>query len=182
MIAYKGFAPGLKCRGYQFVMGKNVTEKANCGANGFHCAEDPLDCLTYYPNLNNAEYYIVDAAGDIDEDAIDSKISCTEMTILQKLSNIDLFLHGLAFMVDHPLREWSSHVSKDKARAESGYAVVRGIDPIACGKTGDILSFVKEDVISGEIKKISIAEVDGIVIMPDTWYDVDFQERQVGLL
>lgn len=30
MIAYKGFAPGLVCRGYQFVMGKNVTEQANC--------------------------------------------------------------------------------------------------------------------------------------------------------
>lgn len=30
MIAYKGFRPGLICRGYQFVMGLNTTEKANC--------------------------------------------------------------------------------------------------------------------------------------------------------
>ena len=43
MIAYKGFLPGLICRGYQFRMGLNVTEKANCAHNGFHCAEDPLD-------------------------------------------------------------------------------------------------------------------------------------------
>ena len=43
MIAYKGFYPGLICRDYQFVMGLNVTEKANCKANGFHCAENPLD-------------------------------------------------------------------------------------------------------------------------------------------
>lgn len=168
MLAYKGFDPGLKCRGYQFVMGKNITDKANCGANGFHCAENPLDCLTYYPDLSSAEYYIVDAAGDIDEDSNDSKISCTELTVLKKLSKIDFFLHGLVFMVDHPLREWSRHVNKDKARAQWGYAVVRGIDPIACGGLGDILSFVKEDVISGEITKISIAEVDGIDILPDT--------------
>ena len=47
MIAYKGFRPGLICRGYQFVMGLNTTEKANCRENGFHCAEDPLDCLSY---------------------------------------------------------------------------------------------------------------------------------------
>ena len=35
MIAYKGFRPGLICRGYQFVMGLNTTEKANCRENGF---------------------------------------------------------------------------------------------------------------------------------------------------
>ena len=45
MIACKAFNPGLVCLGYQFVMGKNVTDKANCRQNGFHCAEDPLDCV-----------------------------------------------------------------------------------------------------------------------------------------
>lgn len=55
MIAYKGFLPGLICRGYQFRMGLNVTEKANCAHNGFHCAEDPLDCLRYYGDINHAE-------------------------------------------------------------------------------------------------------------------------------
>ena len=55
MIAYKGFRPGLICRGYQFVMGLNTTEKANCRENGFHCAEDPLDCLSYYSSLEHSE-------------------------------------------------------------------------------------------------------------------------------
>lgn len=30
MIAYKGFQPGLVCRGYRFVMGLNTTAEANC--------------------------------------------------------------------------------------------------------------------------------------------------------
>ena len=81
MIAYKGFRPGLICRGYQFVMGLNTTEKANCRENGFHCAEDPLDCLSYYSSLEHSEYYIVNAGGDIDEDEHDSKIACTELTV-----------------------------------------------------------------------------------------------------
>lgn len=51
MYAYKGFEPDLSCRGYRFVMGKNVTPEANCASNGFHCAEDPLDCLTYYSDI-----------------------------------------------------------------------------------------------------------------------------------
>ena len=42
MEAYKAFDIGLKCRGYQFVAGLNVTDQANCVRNGFHCAENPL--------------------------------------------------------------------------------------------------------------------------------------------
>ena len=102
MIAYKGFRPGLICRGYQFVMGLNTTEKANCRENGFHCAEDPLDCLSYYSSLEHSEYYIVNAGGDIDEDEHDSKIACTELTVIKRLTKEELFLHGLAYMVDHP--------------------------------------------------------------------------------
>ena len=77
MIAYKGFRPGMICIGYQFQMGLNVTEKANCRQNGFHCAEDPLDCLSYYGDVDHSEYYIVNAGGDIDEDEVDSKKNCS---------------------------------------------------------------------------------------------------------
>lgn len=131
MIAYKGFRPGLICRGYQFVMGLNTTEKANCRENGFHCAEDPLDCLSYYSSLEHSEYYIVNAGGDIDEDEHDSKIACTELTVIKRLTKEELFLHGLAYMVDHPRRVWSSHVAANRAMANCGYAVVRGKDPVA---------------------------------------------------
>ena len=46
MIAYKGFNKGLVCRGYQFSNGENITDEANCAKNGFHSAENPLDCIT----------------------------------------------------------------------------------------------------------------------------------------
>lgn len=59
MIAYKGFHPGLVCRDYQFQMGLNVTAEANCAENGFHCAENPLDCLNYYSDIRQSEYYLV---------------------------------------------------------------------------------------------------------------------------
>ena len=80
MLAYKGFHQGLICLDYQFSMGLNVTEKANCRANGFHCAANPFDCLSHYPDTAHSEYYLVNAGGDMDEDNIDSKISCTELT------------------------------------------------------------------------------------------------------
>ena len=180
MIAYKGFYPGLICRGYQFVMGLNVTEQANCAANGFHCAEDPLDCLTYYSNMEQSEYYLVDAGGDVDEDERDSKIACTELTIIKKLKREEFFLHALAYMVDHPGREWNHHVKKDQSRAQYGFAVVRGADPIASGKKGDILAFAKEAPDTNKIIQVAMVRVDGKQIKPNQWYDTNLTERKVA--
>lgn len=177
MIAYKAFERGLICRGYQFVLGKNITKHANCAENGFHCAEDPLDCLFYYPNMKRSVYCIVNAGGDLDEDNIDSKVSCTELTILKQLNKKEFFLHALAYMADHPTRAWSRTVKKDYASTAGGYAVVRGADPIACGTKGDILAFAKEDRQTGRVIQIALTEVDGKRIRPNVWYDIDLQER-----
>ena len=180
MIAYKGFRPGLICRGYQFVMGLNTTEKANCRENGFHCAEDPLDCLSYYSSLEHSEYYIVNAGGDIDEDEHDSKIACTELTVIKRLTKEELFLHGLAYMVDHPRRVWSSHVAANRAMANCGYAVVRGKDPVATGRLGDILAFAKEAPDSESIVQVAVGRIDGVTLLPDVWYGVDLTKRMVN--
>lgn len=179
MIAYKAFNLGLVCLDYQFVMGLNVTEKANCQANGFHCAENPLDCLTYYSNMKNSIYCIVDANGDIDEDGRDSKIACTELTIIKKLTREEFFLHGLAYIADHPLQKWNSHVQKDQARTTNGYAVVRGADPVACGELGDILAFAKENPTNKQIVQVALSRVDGEKVLPGVWYGVDLTERKV---
>ena len=117
MIAYKGFRPGMICIDYQFQMGLNVTDKANCRQNGFHCAENPLDCLNYYGDIDHSEYYIVNAGGDIDEDEVDSKISCTELTVLKRLTKEELLLHGLAFMADHLNARLYLHLFKENIDA-----------------------------------------------------------------
>ena len=178
MIAYKGFEPGLVCRGYQFQMGKKVTDQANCKENGFHCAENPLDCLNHYGNMDKSEYYVVNAGGDLDEDDIDSKISCTELTILKKLTREEFFLHCLAYMVNRPAREWCSLVRRDQGEAQNGYAVVRGRDPAARGGLGDILAFAKEDAAGKRVEQIALARVDGEKVLPNTWYGVDLLERR----
>jgi len=180
MIAYKAFETGLICRGYQFVMGLNITEEANCVRNGFHSAENPLDCLSYYPNMDKSEYCVVDARGDINEDGRDSKIASTELFIIKKLSREEFFLHALAYMYDHPLLAWSDHVKKERAKAHNGYAVVRGLDPIAQGEAGDILAFAKEDANSRTISQIALSRVDGKKILPGVWYGADLTERQAG--
>ena len=178
MYAYKGFEPNLSCRGHQFVMGVNFTPKANCASSGFHCAEDPLDCLTYYSDMSRAVYCLVQPGGDIDEDDQDSKIACTELTILRRLTKKDFFIHALAYMVDHPNRRVNGRVQREHGTGNYGYVVVRGKEPTACGKLGDVLAFAKERHEDGTICQIAVAEVDGEKILPDVWYDIDFVKRE----
>ena len=174
----KGFEPDLSCRGYRFVMGKNVTPEANCASNGFHCAEDPLDCLSYYGDMNRSIYCLVQPGGDIDEDDRDSKIACTELTILRRLTRKEFFLHALAYMVDHPGRKVSDKVQREHSTSRNGYAIVRGKTPAACGKLGDILAFARERRETEVICQIAVVEVDGEKILPDVWYDIDFVKRE----
>lgn len=178
MLAYKGFDKGLICRDYQFNPGLNVTEKANCAKNGFHCAENPLDCFNYYPNIKNSEYYIVDAGGDIDEDERDSKISCTHLTILKRLTLKDLLLHSLAYINDHPFRANSSQVEREIGKSRNGYVIVRGKDPVASGEKGDYLCLAKEEPNSKKIIQIALVKVDGKRIMPNRLYNVNLEESE----
>ncbi len=113
----------------------------------------------------------------MDEDDIDSKIACTELTILKQITKKEFFLHALAYMADHPLRPWHTSVKKDRAAASGGFAIARGADPVACGAKGDILAFAKEDGKTGRVIRIALTVVDGRQIRPGIWYDTDFNER-----
>lgn len=178
MLAFKGFNRDLTCRGFQFKENEvNKTDVANCRENGFHCAENPLDCLSYYNNWENSVYYEVDAAGDLDEDALDSKISCTEMKLLRKLSIEDLLFQGIVYMVKYPKRKWNEYVKTEEGKAQNGLAVVRGKAPRACGTIGSHLAILKELPNSPGISEVALFTIDGKQYKPDTWYDVYCTEQ-----
>lgn len=58
--------------------------------------------------------------------------------------------------------------------------VVRGADPVASGKKGDILAFAKEAPAGDKIVQIALVRVDGRKIKPNTWYDINLKERKVA--
>src|SRR5699024_8811531 len=90
ILGVKAFTPRLtavKGKGeYQYKTGKNVTEKAKCANTGFHLCEDPLDCLSYYDWDGENQFWAVAAGGDIDEDGTGTRISCTELTLIRRLT------------------------------------------------------------------------------------------------
>lgn len=174
-LAYKAFAPGLVCRGVAFkgIGEVNVTDAANCARNGWHCAEDPADCLRYYPDFKDSVYTIVDVGGDVDEDAVDSKISCTELTILRVLEPTDYLLHILMYMAKHPKKVCYADKG-NRAEAKNGYVVVRGKCPYAKGREGDLLAMAREE--DGEIVQIAVYRA-GEDVPADVYVDIDGQEE-----
>lgn len=50
MKAYKGFNRELRCKGFQYEVGKEYEEpEAELCKCGFHACENPLDVFCYYP-------------------------------------------------------------------------------------------------------------------------------------
>lgn len=180
MIVYKAFEKGLTCRGYQFQPGMNETGKANCAQNGFHAAENPIDCFTYY-NISQSSthtYYLCDAGGDIDEDGHDSKISCTRLELIRELSLEEMAAAALVYIMCNPTREFVLREGKltcardAAAMTQPGIAIVRGRSPKACGCEGAILGLAKESV-DGTVEKIRLYIVDNILTMENAWYGME---------
>lgn len=176
VIAYKAFDKDLSCTSggnrFQYQLHVwNEEPKANCGKNGFHCAENPLDCFSYYPDWKKAVYYMVLADGDLDEDGRDSKISCTRMKLIKPLSLPEWIAHSLKYVVLHPLRPNHHLIWPDQKVVSKDFAIVRGKNPMAQGKIGDILGLLKEDRDSPEIIEAGLHIVYGKMILPDVWYD-----------
>ncbi|MBQ8357071.1 MAG: hypothetical protein IJX39_04610 [Clostridia bacterium] len=174
-LAYKAFEPGFVCRGVAFkpIGEKNVTPEANCVKNGWHCAEDPADCLRYYPDFRGSVYCIVEIGGDVDEDAVDSKIACTELTIKRVLEPADYLLHILLYMAKNPGKVCFADKG-NRAEARSGYVVVRGQRPYAKGKEGDLLAMAREE--NGEIVQIAVYRA-GMDVPADVYVDIDGNEE-----
>ena len=82
IIAYKGFDKNLKCRDYQYVVGKTFEHDGAVKAckSGFHTCEYPLDVFSYYPP-SSSRFAVVKMHGETSKDSDDTKIASAKITI-----------------------------------------------------------------------------------------------------
>src|ERR1043166_7957524 len=82
VVTYKGFDKDLKCRGFQFEVGKTYEQDGKIIAceNGFHACEHPLNVLRYY-QANNSRYARVTQSGELARHTDDTKIASAKITI-----------------------------------------------------------------------------------------------------
>lgn len=150
IYVYKATAPGMKARlgnGKDHPkMGLNVTKEANCAKNGWHCAENPLDCLSYFSWDGKNEFYLCVADGDIHESGNASVISCTELTVLKRLDLTEFVAEAVKFIIRHPKRPLNSRISEiGDFKKTDFFGIVCGSNPSASGEDGVVLAFVKKD-------------------------------------
>ena len=116
---FKGFDKDLKCRDYQYEVGKDFEEKGEIKAcsNGFHFCENPFDVFGYYPPFTekgSSRYCIVEGGGNIDRDADDSKVACSKLHISAEIGLKGIIKAGVKFILDKV--NW-----KDNKESNTGY-------------------------------------------------------------
>lgn len=178
MRAYKGFTKDLISRlgdgkeeTCHFVPGETKeVEASKTFSCGFHCCENPFECLRYYQFNGENRFFVVEAGGDIDEDE-DERIACTRITLVEELTSLQFAVEGMLYMITHPARQsWEqtrSGVRVAKGRAEAygknHIAIARGEHPIVSGVEGSILGLIREQdgVITGVKLFVATAEQAG---------------------
>ena len=75
IIAYKGFDKSLKCRGFQYEVGKEYEMDGDikCCKRGFHACESPLEVFDHYDMLNS-RFAEVEQSGEIDKEENTTKV------------------------------------------------------------------------------------------------------------
>lgn len=181
--AYKMFNKDLTCtlgKGiFQYTPGEWIEEpEANCVKNGFHCAKNPLDCLNYYPSWDNSQCWIVEIGGDIDEDSIDSKVSCTRMRLVRRLNLEEFVAEACRYMINFPQAKINNNVRRQPAEVNScnHFVIVRCGEPMAKGREGDVIGLLMENDRTGQIYAGNVFTVGTPAHKADTWYNVYGEE------
>ncbi len=105
-FAYKGFDKDLKCRGFQYEIGKtySIPEKPEVCVKGFHCCTKLSDVFFYYPpwisplpsdgtlRKSDDRFCVVEVLGDVSMEpyADNSKLATNKIAIVRELHLPDM--------------------------------------------------------------------------------------------
>ena len=124
VIAYKGFDKDMKCRGFQYEVGKEY----ECGGqikaceNGFHACENSLDVFGYYPPADS-RYCEVEQSGDTDRDGNDSKIASGKIRIIREIGLKGIIEAGVKHRLDKASKtnDAATNTGDQSAATNTGY-------------------------------------------------------------
>lgn len=184
MKGYKGFDKDLKCRDFQYEVGKDYTTEGKIEAckNGFHFCENPMDVLGYYPP-SDSRYCIIESSGQEDRDGGNSKVATSKIHISAEIGLKGLIEAGVKFILDKV--NWKDNKESntgDRSAATStgdrSAAIVSGKGSVAMaigykskakGSLGCWIVLAEQND-NYEIIDVQSVKVDGEKIKADTFY------------
>ena len=101
IIAYKGFDKNLKCRDFQYEVGKEYEMDGDikCCERGFHACESPLEVFDHYDMLNS-RFAKVEQSGEIDKEENSTKVCSSKIKVKAELKLADIINIGVEWIKD----------------------------------------------------------------------------------
>ena len=134
MKAYKGFDKDLKCRGFQYEVGREYEEQeANICRKGFHACENPLDTLRYY-SPGDSRYCEVELDDNGQRNSDDSKVCGKKIKIGAEIGLDGVIKAGARFIFEKCVGS-----AEDNASGTCGNAAASGTcgNAAASGASGN---------------------------------------------
>ena len=195
MKCFKGFDKDLKCRDFQYEIGKEYTEeKADICNCGFHACEFPMDVFGYYPP-SDSRYCEVELEANNQKSSDDSKRVGKKISVKAEIGIAGIIKAGVEYIKEQV--NWeddkATNTGDQSAATNTGYqsaatntgyrsaaivegkesiALATGIDSKAKGKIGCFIVLAEWKEIDNEyhIVDVKSAKVDGKNIKEDTFY------------
>lgn len=196
MKVYKATDKDMKCRGFQYELGKTAEVEGDIELceNGLHACEMPLDVLGYYAPGDGSRYFEAEL-----EDVSDEKHSDDTKRVGKKLTlSAEIGIPGLVKAqveyveaqcgFDNAIKK-ANDEKKNHATGESGAASATGVRGAASatgeycvamttGFFGRVMGDIGNAIVcverrdNGEIVAILAGIVDGETLKPGVWYTV----------
>ena len=188
MIVYKGTDKEMKCRDFQFELGKEyVEEEAKLCYKGFHGCEYPLDVFAHYAPADS-RFFVADLDGVTDEEAEgDSKRAGTKIKLRAEIGIAGIVKAAVEYIKEKA--ESSKNQTGDCSAAtntgnrsaatvdgKESIAIVTGVDSKASGAIGCWLVLTERGGWNGNtypIKEVRAVKVDGETIKPGVFYKLE---------
>ena len=179
ITAYKGFDKDLKCRGFQYEIGKTYQHDGDAKAceSGFHACEHPLDVLSYY--AAGSRYALVEQSGQLSRHGDDTKVASSKIKIKAEIGIAGLVHAAVEYVNSRcgPVDpESPASATGDRGAASAtgyqGAAMAAGFNSRVMGAKGNALFAVyrKED---GSILHAKAAIVGEGGIKDGVWYSLN---------
>ena len=135
MKMYKGFDKDLKCRDFQYEIGKTYEEPtAELCEKGFHACEYPLDVFEYYAPGNMSRYCEVDLDDVSDQMSGDSKRCGKKIAVKAEIGIAGLVSAQIQYVKEHATMK---HTDPKQATAgDFGAATAGDSGAATAGKHG----------------------------------------------